>query len=230
MGRVVTVFMCLLVVVSFGFSAVPVHAASYPGKIVYEASRVNGDQSNSPIYIMNPDTSERVLIGNGSSPVFSPDGTRVAFYVQLPSTTQDFGYPRTVIRSVNIDGSDPQDLFNGSAGAATTLVRWSPSGRFIAVNETQNGPGSIGFVDTAAGTKTPFKEYLQGGLSLVFDWTPDGQNALWQASTEYFRSKNLFYGDPDQNGRGAVQLTNGQFRTPFNPRADHRVIGPVEGG
>ncbi len=188
-------------------------SSGYPGKIVYQGAPVSSDQVNPPIYVMNPDTTGRIVIGNGSSPVFSPDGTRIAFYVELPLTSQDNIYPKSVIRSVRPDGSDVQDIFNTGGGANTDLVRWSPSGRFIAFNRTQNGPGGITFVDVSAGTQTSqgAVTYLQGQLSRVYDWTADGNNALWQASTEYWKNDNLFYGDPDRNGDKAVQLTTGQF-------------------
>lgn len=188
-------------------------STGYPGKIVYQAAPASGDQVNPPIYVMNPDTTGRTVIGNGSSPVFSPDGTRIAFYVELPVTSQDTIYPKTVIRSVKPDGSDVRDIFNTGGGAHTDLVRWSPSGRFIAVNRTQNGPGGITFVDVSAGTQTSEGAvmYLQGLLTRVYDWTADGSNALWQASTPYWQKDNLFYGDPDRNGTGAVQLTTGQY-------------------
>ena len=182
-----------------------------PGKITFETP----DQQ---IFTINPDGTSRTKIADGISPLFSPDGTRVAFIVGTNPKKGE--QTRTIaIRSVTLDGSNNRDEciiaanVPSFAGAAMRLVRWSPSGRYIARSTTQNGPGDMQFCDTTTHTMLDRAEYVQGAVSLIFDWTPDGTNAVWQASIVYGDGKDLFYGDPGKQGEGAVQLTHGQYRT-----------------
>jgi len=200
----------------------PSASAIYPGKIVYETG--TGDR-NAPVYVMNADGSGKVKVGDGRSPVFSPDGNRVAYYFQ-GSPIPDSPGSNAAIRSVNLDGSVTKDEATFGVNSFLTLVRWSPSGHYIAVNHTQNGPGAISLFDTTTGKTGDSLKYLQGDVSLIFDWTPDGSNALWQASLVYGDMKNLYFGNPDTRGDGALQLTHGEnqiVRDPFHYYACARI-------
>ncbi len=151
----------------------------YPGKIVY-------DTTDEEIIVINPDGSGRTKIANGTSPLFSPDGQRIAFIVrERPANNTDFG--KAYLSSVRLDGSDQQNYCEMGANAAITLVRWSPRNRFIALNATQNGPGGIWLCNLVDKTMTSASlKTSQGGVSVVYDWTSDGGSALWQASPDYF--------------------------------------------
>ncbi len=187
----------------------PPAASTYPGKIVYETT---SRQTQGEIFIMNPDGSGRTRVGGGTTPLFGPDGTRVAYFVTIVPPTGGGGpFAQGMIRTANLDGTDPTDAGMQSANAFITFVRWSPDGRYLAINGTQNGPGTIMLFDFTTG-KSSELTFTQGQASLVYDWAPDGRNALWQASPNYSDAKDLYYGDPMRGGDGAVQLTNGQNR------------------
>jgi hypothetical protein len=179
--------------------------AGYPGKIAF-------DTKDNQIFIINPDGSGRKKVADGRSPLFSPDGTRVAFIARgKPSTDLEIG--TVTISSVKLDGSDRQDYCEMSGNAQIDLVRWSPRNRFIVINGTQNGPGGLYLCNLAEHKlSSDALKYQQGSLSRVYDWTPDGENALWQASTDYQNFK-LFYGDPDKAGDGAVEIAKNVYRS-----------------
>lgn len=173
--------------------------SGYPGKIVY-------DTTDREIFIINPDGSGKKKLANGFSPLFSPDGSRVAFLQRVQSHSE-FG--KVVISSVKLDGSDRQDYCTSDGNAVIKLIRWSPRSRFIAMTATQNVLGAIYLCNLAEKKLTPEVKTSQGAVSLVYDWTPDGENALWQASSDYL-DQALYYGDPDKAGAEAVRL-------PFSP-------------
>jgi len=187
-------------------TTIPAVSSSYPGKIVYETG--SGD-TNAPVYVMNADGSGKTRIGDGRSPLFAPDGRRIAFYAMSPTPTSR-PFPDVIIRSTDVTGANTHDEVVFTTSAYQTLVRWSPSGHYIALNSTQNGPGQISLYDTTNSKFGDDLKYLQGSVHLVFDWTPDGANALWQVSSEFATPNNLYYGDPDARGDGAVQLTHGE--------------------
>ncbi len=184
----------------------PSASAMYPGKIVYETGP--GD-ANAPVYVMNADGSGKIKVGYGWSPLFSADGARIAYYF-LGSEIPNTAGISAAIYSVNPDGSATRDEVTFSTGSYDTLVRWSPSGRYIAMNSAQEGAGLISLLDTTTGNFSKRLKYLQGDVSLVFDWTSDGSTALWQASQDLSKPQDLYYGDPDKHGEGAIQLTHGE--------------------
>ncbi len=168
---------------------------TYPGKIVY-------DTTDNQIFVINPDGTGRTKVADGRSPLFSPDGKRIAFLAAYPNE-EPFG--KVIVRSVNLDGSNPQDHCKMDGNAQIDLIRWSPRNRFIAFNGTQNGPGSIRLCNLADKKINNELKTTQGQPSLIFDWTPDGDYAIWQAGLDY-TDQQLYYGDPDLNGGGAVSI------------------------
>lgn len=175
-------------------------SASYPGKIVYATT-------DEQIWVTDADGNQRVKVGNGESPVFSPDGKRVAYVCQ--ANPSQYGSPYSVC-TVNLDGSNMQRQCEVGAATATGLARWSPGGRFIAVSSAQNTLGIVQMCDVMTGKLLGQLKYSQGSIENIFDWAPDGNNAVWQSGWYGGKGGNLYYGDPNQFGQGAVQLTNGQ--------------------
>jgi WD40 repeat protein len=124
------------------------------------------------------------------------------------------------IYSSNLDGSNKKLRCSAGGNAKFDLVRWSPRNRYIVWNHTQNGPGGLNFCNLENGKSSPVFSDRSGAASKVFDWTPDGENALWQAGDNY-SDLNLYYGDPDKGGKDANQLTNSQNRYNLNyPNGD----------
>jgi Tol biopolymer transport system component len=185
----------------------------YSGKIVY--STFDADRMGE-IYVINPDGSGKTKVANGFSPLFSPDGKRVAFFAPLDKnqTTPQDVIAQVGIYSTNLDGSDRQLLCATDGNADLKLIRWSPRNRFIAMNGTQNGPGGILTCNLSTKKVGWLFSEKSGSASLAFDWTPDGDNALWQAGTDY-ADLDLYYGDPDKNGKDATRLTTGQNRPDY---------------
>jgi Tol biopolymer transport system component len=159
---------------------------------------------------MKPDGTGKTKIADGSDALISADSKQVAFIVAER-------YKKATIVTVNINGSGRQELcsvdlhsING-AEMGINLVRWSPSGHFIAFDYASiSGAG----VDTLELCNTTTKaiqkvERVQGS-PLGYDWTPDGNYTLWQSYTSDFYD-NLYYGDPDKNGVDAVLVAKGNY-------------------
>ena len=95
-------------------------------EIVYTRGWVDkvNDRRESSIWIMNADGSRNRFLVDGSGPVWSPDGTRIAYTAPGdPSGSQVF------VRWMDAEGATTQvtRVENGPSG-----LRWSPDGRWIA--------------------------------------------------------------------------------------------------
>lgn len=184
----------------------PVPASRLTGKIVYDAYSNKDDG----IYLINPDGSNLQKLVAGDSPVFSPDGKQVTFLTRQPIPGAEFG-DQLNFETINLDGSNRQTIYSTPSNSATGLIGWSPEKRFLAFWYTQNsGPGLLSFLDVN-NKKTNDLKTQQGDGAGIYDWAPDGKNALWQAGTDYPDSY-LYYGDPANGGENAVKLANDNYR------------------
>jgi dipeptidyl aminopeptidase/acylaminoacyl peptidase len=96
------------------------------GRIIYARSWVDkvNDARESSIYIMGVDGSKPRKLVDGGSPVWSPDGSRIAYTARgEPSGTQIF------VRYMDAEGAVTQITRLTSAPGN---IRWSPDGRWIA--------------------------------------------------------------------------------------------------
>ncbi len=182
------------------------------GGIVYEGA-------NQTIWRARADGSGAVQIGQGRSPLWAPDGSRIAFLAVVAS---DGGpndpFPQVAIRTVDLDGGAPQDYCRGDGNAQIDLVSWSPDGQVIALNAGQSPPGALYLCHLSTNTLDPALHLQQGAATRVLAWTPDGSAAVWEAGNAQ-GDYDLYYGDPAQGGAGAQRLTQGQYRSTDGPPA-----------
>jgi Tol biopolymer transport system component len=171
------------------------------GRIVYE-------NNNKEIMLINPDGSGRIKVTNGQSPIFAPDGKRLAFVIRA----EDFETnpnAKDIMYTVNLDGSGRQEMCSGQNRQYLILSRWSPRDRFIAfgsVPRQTDGFPLIFLCNTTDKKANAGVKPSQGYASVFYDWTPDGENALWHVYET--NSWGIYYGDPDKNGAGAVRLAS----------------------
>ena len=94
-------------------------------QIVYARRYVNKieDRWDSALWIMNADGSHNRMLGKGASPVWSPDGTRIAYLAEgEPRGTQIF------VRYMDAEGATSQVTH---ADQGPTDVKWSPDGKWL---------------------------------------------------------------------------------------------------
>ncbi len=178
--------------------------APYTGRIVLGTS-------DGQVVVVSPDGSTRLNVAEGRSPLFAPDGKRVAFLSVLPSSGP---VGQVAIVATNLDGTGKQQYCVSDGNAELTLARWSPHGAYIALNGAQNPPGSILLCNTAT-KKLAEHRTRQGTAGLIIDWTPDGEFAVWQVMNSGTGEAELYYGDFTKNGADAVKVTRGQNRADF---------------
>lgn len=191
----------------------PTTGTAYPGKIVF-------DNDKREVYIINPDGTDPRKLAEGTTPLLSPDGKRVAFVTGL---SKDYMPPfRAVIQMMNLDGSNKTELCTtDKPNYLIQLVRWSPRDRFIAFGSlpTQvDGWPLISLCNTTDKKQVTAVKPRQGDAAVVYDWSPDGNYTLWQSYTDNIF--NLYYGDPDKAGTDATLLLKGEPQPPGIPSPD----------
>src|SRR5690242_6648602 len=94
-------------------------------EIVYARRYVNkiDDRWDSALWLMNADGSHNRMLGKGSNPVWSPDGSRIAYIAQgEPRGAQIF------VRYMDAEGATSQ-VTHADQGPAD--VKWSPDGKWL---------------------------------------------------------------------------------------------------
>lgn len=159
-------------------------SSHFPGRIVvaYPAGQIS---------IIDPKNPGGIAIGNnvlGFSPIFSPDGARIA-YIGGNVSEQQKG-----IFAANLDGSNQQNYCPDPARFGQTLVRWSPDGRNIAFTHSQQDGSITSFwCDTTTNKITQVKSSLSENVEF-YDWAATGDFALWSSLTKEGHF-NLYYGE-----------------------------------
>jgi len=125
-------------------------------QIVYTRRYVNkiDDRWDSALWIMNADGSHNRMLGKGASPVWSPDGTRIAFLKEgEPRGTQIF------VRYMDAEGATSQIT---RADESPSDVRWSPDGKWLGFSMFVSSPKTwkIDMPEAPKGAKwTPAPRY-----------------------------------------------------------------------
>ena len=171
------------------------------------------DGERSEIFIMNSDgTGERNLTndpGHDYEPVWSPDGSRIAFLSFRDGTYQ--------VYAMNADGSNPfvvaDDL--GAGGITSRMPRWSPDGSRLAFwSDGEVYVVNADGTDLANVTQTPFANDFQPV------WSHDGTRLAFvrQGGTDGIYVVNA-------DGTGLARITDGPAdREPAWSPVDDRIV------
>ncbi len=106
------------------------------------------------------------------SPVWSPDGRRIAFFSLRGQA------PGIWIKQV--DGSRDPRKVSGPAGPARP-VAWSPDGQYLLVQTRGRGGGGLYFVDLREDTSYEIYEFAQGAGSGGAAFSPDGAYVAYES-------------------------------------------------
>ena len=178
--------------------SLPASLSAFPGTngmIAFESYR-NG---NAEIYVMNADGSGQTNLtnnsGNESSPVWSPDGSKLAFSSDRDGNAE--------IYVMNADGSGQTRLTNNTATDGEPA--WSPDGSKIAFNSDRDGSVDVYeiYVMNADGTS---QTRLTNNTTVDIRpaWSPDGSKIAFDSD----RDGNLEIYVMNANGSGQANLTN----------------------
>lgn len=166
-------------VVLLGLVSILSASAAFPGKpgrIVFVRDRPAG------IYTMNASGGDVRLVLSGEAlsvggPVWSPDGTRIAFVGEAPSDPPSENVTFT-INVVNADGTGLRRVTPVPSGALGR-PSWSPDGRWIAYSTGQDGEATIHVINLDDSRDA---QLTQPSLSAESPaWSPDGSRIAFSA-------------------------------------------------
>jgi Tol biopolymer transport system component len=174
------------------------------------------------IHVINPDgTGDMSLESYGSTPEWSPDRGRIAFY----STRDD---PNGDIFVMNADGSDQVNLTGRRGFRRDLYPTWSPDGTKIAFcGDTANALFTVWVVDLVAHVMSSV-----GGSTLNCSgvtWSPDGSTIVFSADygTLHFA---LYAVNPDGSNFRVLVNTDGNDLWPdWSPDGKHLVFEQYTG-
>ncbi|MEA2676767.1 MAG: hypothetical protein QOJ81_908 [Chloroflexota bacterium] len=167
------------------------------GRIVF----VSGHDINTAIYTMDADGSNVTQLTTAgsfdSNPVWSPDGTQIAF-----DTARD---GNGEIYVMNADGTNPHNVTN--SGADDIEPAWSPDGTKIAFRSVRDGNWEIFVMDANGANQQQLTNADPVNEQPV--WSPDGTRIAFSAThagSPGTSGVDIFV--MDANGANQVNITN----------------------
>jgi Tol biopolymer transport system component/uncharacterized CHY-type Zn-finger protein len=126
------------------------------------------------IYVRDIDSDEEVLLlgggsNNNSAPVWSPDGTQIAFHSQRNDNWD--------IYVMDADGNNVRRLTTHENG--DLFPTWSPDGTQLAFHSTRNGNYDLYSIDIASGDLRQLTS--DSALEASPSWSPDGRYLVYEA-------------------------------------------------
>jgi TolB protein len=186
----------------------PKGTAGPNGKIVFESDQ-SGDAGVNDVYTMDADGRHQTRLttdaAHDGSPVWSPDGTKIAF----TSTRRGVGFE---IYLMNADGSNQRPLRADQPVYTTSPFEWSPDGTRLAYvnNADKNAYVIEAFeADGSDSTDAPWSlsdAKLTGSSDIEVSWSPDGSRLAVRNSQACGGCSDLYIVNADGSGRS--QLTS----------------------
>ena len=166
------------------------------------------------IVTANPDGSDRLIITENDTldinPVWSPDGTQIAYAVSSQSNGP-FG-----ISVMAADGSDSQPLVTPEDLENSSVVRprpvWSPDGGRIAVLAVNSEGGKLIYhVYVVEVDGSGLRRLTEYGNTSMPTWSPDGRSLAFAMPSTEGGSYSLYTINPD--GSQLKEVAESRFRS-----------------
>ncbi len=152
------------------------------------------------------------------SPVWSPDGTQIAY------TSYEKYFPEIFIASTDGKGKPKRVTYNNSMNITPTFA---PDGSGLAVSSSMSGDPEIYLID-AQGNK--LEEMTHSfGIDLSPTWSPDSQNLIFSSE----RGGNLQLYSMDRHGANVKRITfvgSQNDQADWSPKGDKVVYSSREHG
>ena len=187
---------------SVGFGSSP--SLSPDGtRVVYIGPSVDGPADG--LYIMDLASGNTTRLPGTTkgdiNPLWSPDGSRIAF-TRGPSSGL-IGAPGAYnVAVVNPDGSDLRQLTNSEGADANYALTWTPDGNSLLYNVTSRNEASLNIIDVQTGEIRSLPGIDSGSVA----FSPDGKRLVFEAALP-LEKYGLFVSDLDGSNRKL--LTNG---------------------